>query len=106
MAGPIRFEDLFASLGPGAQELQDFSKSLTGLNRNYKAFAKNLDTDAQRIQAGIGVIEASILGLRSQLANTNVGNDQQRKQITELTQQVGPLFYQDSYLLYDLFYLN
>lgn len=91
MAGPITYEELFASLGPGAKELQEFTMSVQGLNRNYRAFAKSLDKDAERIAAGMAAIQASAAGLRTQIANTSVGTDQQRTQISQLTEQVAKL---------------
>ncbi|MDF7810701.1 phage tail tape measure protein [Hymenobacter sp. YC55] len=98
MAGPISFEDLFSSLGPGAKELQEFTTSIQGLNRNYRAFAKNLDKDAERINGGLSSIQAAVAGVKAQLAGANVGNEQQRSGISALAAEVARLAKeQDSY---------
>ncbi|WP_354578690.1 phage tail tape measure protein [Hymenobacter sp. UYP22] len=91
MSGPVLYSDLFDGLGLGSQELLDFTKSVQGLNRNYKAFAKNLDGDAQRINTGLATIREALAGVREALNTTGVGNSQQRKQISDLTAEVGKL---------------
>ncbi|WP_185817030.1 phage tail tape measure protein [Hymenobacter metallilatus] len=84
MSNAINYSDLFDGLGPGAQELLDFSKSVQGLNRNYRAFAKNLDSDAQRIAAGMAAILTSTQGLQTQTQQVNITNKQSRAGLDEM----------------------
>ncbi|SNC62241.1 phage tail tape measure protein, TP901 family, core region [Hymenobacter gelipurpurascens] len=91
MAGPISYEQLFQSLGPGAQELKEFTTSVQGLNRNYKNLAKSLDADAQRIATGLATVQASLQATRNGIAQTNVSSEKERGALQALSAQVAAL---------------
>ncbi|MGI4869714.1 MAG: phage tail tape measure protein [Janthinobacterium lividum] len=82
---PIKFADFFDPLGPGANELKDFTTAIQGLSRNYKAFAKNLDADGERVKAVLAGISAQSVGLREQATSINLLNEKERAGMAALT---------------------
>ncbi|MCC3156428.1 phage tail tape measure protein [Hymenobacter sp. 15J16-1T3B] len=71
--------------------MAEFIKQVQGLNRNYRALAKNLDADAPRLAANLKEVNTALLGLRQQGQSANVANKQDQQQIAALTQQVAKL---------------
>ncbi|GAA3940380.1 phage tail tape measure protein [Hymenobacter algoricola] len=88
---PIHYQDLFDQLGPGRQELDDFTKSVGALNRSYKALSKLLDADGQRIAAGLAGIAASNKTLAEQVKGLNVANEQERETLAGLSAELGKM---------------
>jgi TP901 family phage tail tape measure protein len=78
MSNPISFNDLFNPLGPGSAELEDFTKAVQGLSRNYKAFAKTLDADGERVKTVIGAIVAQASSMAQQVQSINLLNEKER----------------------------
>jgi len=92
MAGPIKYTDLFdPSLGPGAAELADFTKAVGGLQRQYRTFAKNLDEDKARVQAGLAAVQAQAGVISTQASQLNALNEQERAGLARLQAQVNSL---------------
>ncbi|WP_151086853.1 phage tail tape measure protein [Hymenobacter baengnokdamensis] len=92
MAGPIKYEDLFSSLGAGSEEVKLFTDSVTGLSKSYKAFAKNLDSDGQKVTSALAAVATQTAGLRQQLTTTALLTDQERAGYAALSAQLGQLF--------------
>jgi len=82
---PISFNDLFSPLGPGTTELDDFTKAVAALSRNYKAFSKNLDSDGERVKTVMAALSVQSGQLRSQAADINLLNEKERAGIAALT---------------------
>lgn len=91
MTGPINYSDLFDGLGPGASEILEFTKNLNGLNKNYKAFAKNLDSDSQKIAAGLATVLAAINGTKAKFEDVNVVSRKSRTSLDELSGTIAKL---------------
>jgi len=89
--GPISFSDLFDALGPGAQELLDFTKSVTALNRSYGALASRLDKDSERISTGLQRITTGTTQLRTQISSLDSASEQERAALSALSTQVATL---------------
>ncbi|TPG66049.1 phage tail tape measure protein [Hymenobacter nivis] len=92
MAGtPISLSDFFDPLGPGAQEVKDFTTAIQGLGRNYRAFAKNLEGDAQRVNAGLATLKDLAGPLRQQVAGLAMATDQERTSFAALSAEISRL---------------
>jgi TP901 family phage tail tape measure protein len=88
---PINYNDLFAPLGPGSQELQEFSAAVQGLNRNYRNFAKNIGEDSQRVKGVIDALTVQAGQLRSQATDINLLNDKERAGMAALAAEAAKL---------------
>ena len=88
---PISFADLFDATGPGRQELDELAKSVAALALNVKALGTGLDTDAQRIAAGLAAITGQTGALREQAAALTLGSDAERAALAALGTQVAQL---------------
>ena len=88
MSNPVKVSDLFDPLGPGTQDLQDFTAAVQGLSRNYKNFAKNLDADSERVKAALAAVQTQGATILAQANGLNLLNEQERQSIAALTTQV------------------
>jgi TP901 family phage tail tape measure protein len=97
-SGPITFSDLFNGLGPGADELKQFTTAVGELNRNFKAFAKNVDGDGQRIAAGLAAIKGQTAELRTQTAALSAAALSEGTSLRTLAAEVSKLAQQQQQL--------
>jgi TP901 family phage tail tape measure protein len=91
MSNPIKLSDFFDPLGPGAQDLADYTKAIQSLSRNYRAFAKNLEGDSERVKGLLAVLGTQTGALRQQVAGINLLNDQERVGMAALAVEVAKL---------------
>jgi TP901 family phage tail tape measure protein len=91
MSGPVSYNELFDGLGPGAEELLNFTKNVKGLNTSYKTFAKNLEGDSQKIAAGLAVVLAAINGTKAKFEDVNVVSRRSRTTLDELSGAIAKL---------------
>jgi chromosome segregation ATPase len=88
---PISFNDLFNPLGPGTAELEDFTKAVQGLSRNYKTFSKNLDTDGERVKTIMAALGGQASTLAQQAQAINLLNEKERSGMTALAAEAEKL---------------
>jgi|GEM_PF-2207509 len=97
-AGPISYSELFNELGPGKQELADFTKEVQALNRNYKAFAKNIEADGAKVATGLALIAQNTQALRTQVTGINLASEQERASLAALGAEIAKLAQQQQLL--------
>jgi hypothetical protein len=88
---PIAFNDLFSPLGPGTAELEEFTKAVQGLSRNYKNFSKNIDADGERVKTVIAAIVAQTGSLRAQITGINLLNEKERASMAAMAAEAEKL---------------
>lgn len=88
---PIKLSDFFDPLGPGTTEIQEFTAAIQGLGRNYRNFAKNLETDGQRVKGLLDSLGLQASQLRSQAADINLLNDKERAGVAALQAEAAKL---------------
>jgi|GEM_PF-3900223 len=91
MAGPIAYNDLFAPLGPGSEELKDFTSAVQGLGRNYRAFAKGLEGDSERVKVILQALNVQAGQLSQQASSVNLLSEKERAGMATLEAQMKSL---------------
>jgi len=91
MAGPISFDELFGPTGPGRAELDELGKSVATLSRYVKVLGKNLESDGQRIGAGLQAITTGTQALRQQAEQLNTTSEAERASLARLSAEVNKL---------------
>jgi TP901 family phage tail tape measure protein len=96
---PIKLSDLFLLNPQDAEALLGIANAIKGLSGSYKQFAKNLDTDGQKVASALTALTTQTAALKQQMGNVNLASDQERAGYAALSASLAQLYRDQQNLL-------